>query len=255
MYLVQDRLLGQDIYVFTHTDPRDEGFQGAVAEDVGLEYDMDDVDHWPSGGRRPRPQLGFERKDPKTFKVFRTREQLEASDFEFVQASTPIVVYSWSDYQRILHPNSEELQERVPAMTSDEWFDHLEETDSQRRIAWKRNSIAPPETNSSNEQIAEWVASRHMGADGAIDQVWYLPTGSPPNEIRLLEVNSRYSGDREKVEAMDIGLDVGGKKFRLLVADVSGQNLERIKADPVRSLPKDWGLDKVRIWNRKGIAL
>src|SRR5262249_19801721 len=105
---------------------------------------------------------------------------------------------------------------------------------------------------SSRDEIAEWVAKRHMGADGGIEQVWFLHAGSPADEIRLLEVSERFTGEAAKIEPIDFGLDLDGPKYKLLVADVSVEQLEKIKADPAKSLPNDWKIDGAIIWGRRG---
>ncbi len=77
MFLVKDRRLGMDNYVFTQTDPRTEGFKGEVAEGVTLDFDMNAIHYWPNGQRRPNPQLGRDPKDPKHYQVFKFPEELQ----------------------------------------------------------------------------------------------------------------------------------------------------------------------------------
>jgi hypothetical protein len=67
-----------------------------------------------------------------------------------------------------------------------------------------------------------------------------------------LEVSERFTGEAKKIEPIDFGLDVDGAKYKLLVADVSEERLEKIKADPANSLPKDWKIDDALIWGRRG---
>jgi hypothetical protein len=137
-------------------------------------------------------------------------------------------------------------------MTQDEWFDFLEEADFATKIRKKMSEPKKPKNGSSRDQIAQWVAERHMGADGGIHEVWFLPAGSPPDEIRLLEVSDRYTGEAAGIEPIDFGLDVEGAKYRLRVADVSAERLEKIRADPANSLPKDWKIEGRLIWDRRG---
>jgi hypothetical protein len=137
-------------------------------------------------------------------------------------------------------------------MSQDEWFDFLEEADSAARIRKTISEPNEPGRDSNREQVAEWVAKRHMSADGGINQVWFLPAGSPGDEIRLLEVSERFSGESTQVEPIDFGLDVGGSRYKLLVADVSEESLKKIKVDTRRSLPKDWKIDGAFVWSRRG---
>ena len=110
---------------------------------------------------------------------------------------------------------------------------------------------AEPKTGSTREQIAAWVAKRHVAADGGIQQVWFLRTESPPDEIRLLEVSERFTSGHARIEPVDFGLDVAGAKLRVLVADITSEQLERIKAEPKKWLPEGWVLPNSMIWGRR----
>jgi hypothetical protein len=249
MFLVKDRRLGMDNYLFMQTDPRAEGYKGDVNEGVTLDYDMNAVHLWPRGQPCPKPQLGRDPKNPKHYKVFKFPEELHAAGFEFVHSNTPFVEYSWSDYRKRYYPVPEEY---AKTMTQDEWFDFLEEADYATSLRKKMSAANEPKKDSSRDQIAEWVAKRHMGAEGGINQVWFLPSGSPTDEIRLLEVNERFSGEAAQIEPIDFGLDLDGAKYRLLVADVSVDVLEKVKAEPAKLLPKDWRIDGALVWGRRG---
>jgi len=255
MFLVKDRRLGMDNYVFTQMDPRTEGYKGDVTESVTLDYDMNTIHEWPDGQHRPNPQLCRDPQNPKHYKVFKFPAELRAAGYEFVHVNTPFLAYSWSDYRTRYYPVPEEY---AKTMTQDEWFDFLEETDFATKIRKKqneRNEPIEPKAGSNREQIAEWVANRHMGADGGIHQVWFLQSGSPMDELRLLEVSERFTGEAAKVEPIDFGLDIGGTRYKLQVADVSEEHLGKIKADPAKMLPKDWKIDGALIWGRRGRQL
>ena len=249
MFLVKDRRLGMDNYVITQTDPRAEGYKGDVLEGVTIEYDMNAIHDWPDGQDRPNPQLGRDPKNPKHYKVFKFPEELLAAGFEIVHFNTPFLAYSWSDYRKQYYPIPAEY---AKTMTQDEWFDFLEEADFAAKIRKKKTEPKEPTQGSSRDQIAEWVAYRHMGADGGIHHVWFLPSGSPADEIRLLEVSEHFTGEAAKIEPIDFGLDLDGAKYKMLVADISEGHLEKIKADPVKLLPKDWKIDGALIWGRRG---
>jgi hypothetical protein len=249
MFLVKDRRLGMDTYVFTQTDPRTERRKGDVIEDVTLDYDMNAIHSWPYGQPRPDPQLGRDPKNPRHYKVFKFPEELRSAGFEFVDSNTPFVEYSWSDYRKRYSPVPEEYAKR---MTQDEWFDFLEEADSATKIRKKISEPKKPKQGSNRDHTAEWVAERHMAADGGIHEVWFLHSGSPADEIRLLEVSERFTGQAAKIEPIDFSLDVDGAKYKLLVADLSAEELEKIKADPSKSLPKDWKIGGAIVWGRRG---
>jgi hypothetical protein len=248
MFLVKDRRFGMDNYVFTRTDPRSEGFKGEVIEGTTLEFDMNAIFLWPDGEPQPNPQLGRDPKNPRHYKVFKSPDDLHASGFEFVHSYAPVVPNSWSNYRKHYYPSEQDFAK----MTQDEWFDYLEEADTGARIRKKLYEPAEPTPGSTREQIAEWVAKRHMAADGGILQVLFLQSGSPADEIRLLEVSERYTGEAAKIEPVDFGLDVVGANFKLVVADITVQQLGKIRADPAKMLPSGWKLNDAIVWGRRG---
>jgi hypothetical protein len=97
--------------------------------------------------------------------------------------------------------------------------------------------------------VAAWVARQHMNADSSIRSVLHLPNGALPQELRLLEVNDRILG--EPLQPIEFGLNVEGHLFRLLVADVTSEQLNRIKVDP-SLLPAGWSLNDAQVWRRRG---
>lgn len=241
MFLLKDRRLGQEYFVFTHTDPRDEGFRGEVVAGAELDYD-NDIHHWPDGEPRPQPQLGRDPANPKRFKVFKFPEQLRAAGFERVYDNTPLVVPSWQ-YYSTLFPTPAALAQ---TLGQDEWAEYLDEIDEATRQRRTKDEPEPP-PGSDRDAIAEWIAKRHLGADGSIRQVVYLPAGAPPNEIRLVEVNERIVRAEDAPEPLDFGVTIAGRAMKVLVADVSKSQLERLKANP-SSLPNGWAWGGERTW-------
>ncbi|MFL5338579.1 MAG: hypothetical protein ACJ8F7_00280 [Gemmataceae bacterium] len=248
MFLVKDRRLGMDTYVFTRTDPRTDGYKGDVIEGVSLDYDMNAIHIWPDGEDSPNPQLGRNPKNPKHYKVFKFPQELRTAGFEFVNSNTPFVTYSWSDYRKRYFPVPEEY---AKSMSQDEWFDFLEEADFAAKIRKKMGEPVEPKPGSTRDQIAEWVAKRHMGADAAIQQVWFLPAESPTDEIRLLEVSERYTPESGEIEPFDFGVDVADTKVKLRVADVTVEQIAKIKAEPAKWLPKGWKINDALVWGRR----
>ena len=85
----------------------------------------------------------------------------------------------------------------------------------------------------NRDDVAEWVAKQHFIVDRGIREIWYLPKESPLDEIRLLEVNEQVPFIGSQVEAIDFGLDVEGARFRLVVADLNGDQLQQVKRTPL----------------------
>ena len=239
-----------DHYVFTWKDPRAEGYQGETTEGVTLDYDLLKIHHWLEGDPMPNPQLGRDPLDDKHYKVFKYEKTRIDEKYDLVSNNTPIVVNSWTEYRKKYYPAPEDF---ANSMTADEWFDFLEESDAAWKIRNARHENDDPTKTSGRNQIAEWVAKRHMSSDGGIRQIWFLDSGSPADEIRLLEVSERYTGDGTQFEPIDFGLDIDGKQFKLMVADVSTEHLHKIERDPAKTLPKDWTIDKAIVWDRRDL--
>jgi hypothetical protein len=248
-YLVKDRRLGMENYVFTQADPRHDGYKGEVIEGVTLDYNMNEIHFWQEGQSRPEPQIGADPSNSKHYKVFKSPAELQAAGFVLVHTNRPFVAYSWSEYRKQYYPLPEEF---AKSMTQDEWFDYLEEADFAAKIRKKRNQLENPQPGGTLPQIAEWVAKRHMAADGGIQQVWFLSNGAPEDEIRLLEVSERYIGESNTITPFDVGLDVNGAKYLLRVADVTNDQLAQVKANPETTLPKGWQLNNATVWGRRG---
>jgi hypothetical protein len=97
MFLVESRRHGALVLVFTWEDPRQDGCTDPVIGGVILDYDMDRVHDWPYGQPRPDACIGRSQKNPKYYKVFKYRSELEAAGFEPV-TGMPVVFGRWSDY-------------------------------------------------------------------------------------------------------------------------------------------------------------
>lgn len=92
------------------------------------------------------------------------------------------------------------------------------------------------------QEFAHWVAKRHLSSDAAIERVVYLPTDSPADEIRLLEVNRFLNPpDFDLIEPLDFTPDTD-PPFKVFVADVTTDQWERIKQAPETMLPREWKL-------------
>jgi hypothetical protein len=236
MFRVMDQR--SETQVFTSEDPRSAGYKGAVEEQVTLEFDIDKILLIPEGSEYGEPCLARSRENAKRYKVFKYRRDLGAAGYEFVASGTPNVFRSWQDYVRIrLNPPSpDEIKEEV------DWYDYLDDVDNKARQLRQRSPWPETPKDASRDAVAEWLAKKHFVTDPTIREIWYLPQGAPESEIRFLEVSDRVLGNEEKVEPFDFGLKELGKHFRVSIADVSGDQLERIRRDPT-ILPPGWLID------------
>ncbi len=109
---------------------------------------------------------------------------------------------------------------------------------------------AVPGPEATTQQFAHWIAKRHLSSDAAIEKVVYLPTGSPVDEIRLLEVNRLLNPpEPDAVEPLDFSPD-SDPPFRVYVADITADQWERIKQSPESLLPKGWDVRGSQIIGR-----
>jgi hypothetical protein len=239
VFLIEDKRPGMTTLVFTWEHPRRAGYRGDFVEGVTLEYDMLAVHSWPDGHARPEACVGRAPDNPKHYKVFKYRSERQAAGYEPV-AGSPAVFGSWKDYLKLRH--AEDLPD-------EDWYQELDRYDEASRLRRQRAQAPAPPVGKSRDDVAAWVARRHLLADSGIREVWYLPGEAPPEEIRLLEVNDRLAVSESKAEAIDFGLDVEGVRFRLFVADITSEQLDQIKQDPSR-LPPGWSLKGSRIWRR-----
>lgn len=242
MFLTTYRNLGRNEFVFTHIDPRMDGCEREVIEDVRLEYDMNAIHRWPDGAPRPSPQLGRDPQDQKHYKVFKFPHELQAAGFQIVHSNAPLLFYSWQEFSE-LFPTPVKAEER---MESDEWFDHLDDLDAAVKHRRERDPNPDPKPGSTRDEIAEWLSKTHLSVDGSIREVWYLPTGAPEDEIRLIEVNDRYVGEGAEIVPFDMGIEVNGAPFKLRVVDITPNQLEKIKTDS-SMLPKGWNITDQKI--------
>jgi len=246
MFLVKDDRFQPPNLVFVDQDPRGDGYTGEIVDDVSLDYDELEVHRSDDGQRSPEPCVGIAPDDSKHYRMFRSPDQLRAAGFEPV-AGTPIASFrSWFEYIRI------SLSPPKPNQTSEvSWYDYLDTVDEASREWRNREQTPDPPAGADRDSVAAWLAIKHFIGDSAIREVWYLPKNAPENEIRLLELSDRLAGNESHVDPFDFGLDIEGANFRLMVADVTTDQMEQIKQNH-QQLPPGWSLDETKIWRRRG---
>jgi hypothetical protein len=201
---------------------------------------MDAVHDWPDDSACPEAAVGRDGNDVKHYKVFKYRSEREAAGYQPVEGMA-VVSGSWSDYLRLRHPEQ---------LTTEQWFDFLDAVDEAARRRRQRVEEPDKPEGKSRYEVAAWEAKGRLLVDSGIQEVWYLPHGAAADEIRFLELNDRFAANGSKVEAFDYDLDIDGTRFRLLVADITSEQLNEIKQDPSR-LPSGWSLDGKKIWRRR----
>jgi len=148
-------------------------------------------------------------------------------------------------------PTPGELARLAEQFDRAQWFDFLDEVDAVARRRRQREATEPdgPPAN-DRDTAAAWLAQQHFLVDVSIRAIWYLPHNAPPDEIRLLEVADRLAGpDVSQLGALDFGLDIEGSAFRLVVADATSEELERVQAKEL-ALPEGWTLEQAIEWRR-----
>lgn len=142
-----------------------------------------------------------------------------------------------------------ELAQQVEQLNEEQWYDFLDMLDEISRRRRQRASPDDRPATSGRDDVAAWVAKQHLIVDSAVREVWYLPTGAPPGEIRFLEVSDRLAASEATVDPIDFGLDVEGAPFRLFVADISSPVSDALKHGTVQ-LPSGWSLEGCHVWRR-----
>jgi hypothetical protein len=100
-------------------------------------------------------------------------------------------------------------------------------------------------TTFNRDAMAAHYAKRHKAIDDDIAAIYYLPTGAPPNEIRLVEVNRAIKTLAEP-EPIDFGVDSGSaNEHRLVVLDVTPAQWAEMQ-NQTRTLPAEWSLEGSR---------
>jgi len=98
-----------------------------------------------------------------------------------------------------------------------------------------------PVATFNRDSIAATYAKRHKETDPAIRAIHYLPTGAPPNEIRLVEVNEAITGTASP-EPIDFGVDSGTpNQHKLIVFDVTPEQWNEVRKGTL-PLPEGWTL-------------
>jgi hypothetical protein len=150
-------------------------------------------------------------------------------------------------------PTPKELAQIVEQYDQEQWFDFLDELDAVSRRRRGRDPEPDEPASNDRDSVAGWIARRHLLADRSIQEIWYMGQGAPPDEIRLLEVSDRLSSPDARgsaVHPMEFGLGRTEGPFRLLVADVTSDEVEDIKAGRL-ALPPGWQPGGVRIGRRQ----
>jgi hypothetical protein len=148
-------------------------------------------------------------------------------------------------------PDREQLIEALAQLDPAAFEDVVTSAFRRRHPPGEAASPDAPDSRATPQQFAHWLANRHLSSDAAIEQVVYLPDGSPAGEIRLLEVNRFLDApEPDVVEPLDFTPDTD-PPFRVFVADITSDQWDRIKRAPESLLPKGWNLKEYQIIGRK----
>ena len=97
MFVAHDAKL--DYFVFTDTDPREDGFEGFVEVDVSIQERPGHHD-WPLGAAQPRPVLGVSTSDPKAYRVFSSEQECRQEGFRVLGMNWTGDFDTYGDYLR-----------------------------------------------------------------------------------------------------------------------------------------------------------
>jgi hypothetical protein len=86
-------------HVFTYDDPRKDGFDGEIQEDVSLEEPRN-VHDWPDGEARPEACLGDSLDDERRYRVFKSADDCRRAGFRLL-GSNYLYFQSWARYLKL----------------------------------------------------------------------------------------------------------------------------------------------------------
>ncbi|MDG3004846.1 hypothetical protein [Paludisphaera mucosa] len=94
------------------------------------------------------------------------------------------------------------------------------------------------------DAMARWYASQHLRTDPGVRRIYYLPSGAPDREIRLVEVNDLLAEiDGGALEPIDFGVDTGSEtEHKLFVLDVTPSQWQAVDRGDL-PLPAGWALE------------
>lgn len=140
-------------------------------------------------------------------------------------------------------PDLHELVKQLAELPRDQYSDLIQQVDAERRHTVEEHERAhPPDRTMSRDEFAHWIGRRHFAIDKGIRRILYLPTGAPPGEVRLLEVNVLASiPETAPVEAVDFMPEIEGINYTLFVADVTPRQLDAVMKNQL-ALPPGWEL-------------
>lgn len=91
--------------------------------------------------------------------------------------------------------------------------------------------------------FATWLAKQHLRFDKRLAEAIFLPSGSPENQVRLLEVNTGlFPEPGSNVFPIEVAPASPDLPFHIWVADITPEEWARIQNDP-SLLPEGWTLE------------
>ncbi len=146
------------------------------------------------------------------------------------------------------------LVQELASLETPDWFAVLDEAKNVRRDRLQKElEDQDPKPGMSRDQFAQWIARRHLAADPGLSDVLYLPANAPPDEVRLLEINTLLSVPDKPgpIERFDFGPDIPGLTFVVLVADITPDQWTAVQSNRL-ALPAGWTLDGCRKIGHQG---
>ena len=139
-------------------------------------------------------------------------------------------------------PDLDELLQQLVRLPRRDYSALIHRVDRERRQGVEREGGEVPAAGIDRDGFARWVGDRHYSFDKGITRVIYLPDNAPPDEVRLLEVNSLAAIPEDApVAALDFTPDIDGIDYKLFVADVTPGQFDKIQRNDL-PLPEGWSL-------------
>ena len=146
-------------------------------------------------------------------------------------------------------PSPAELVAQVEQLDDLEWYDFLDALDEAAKRRSDHINAQPDPDPNDLPAVAAWLARSSLVGNPATREVHYLPNGTPPGELRFVEVG-RSPFIPEPLRPIKYFADLRETQVLVSTIDVSVDQWQEIQ-DGNLPLPAGWSLDGVVTWGRR----
>lgn len=105
------------------------------------------------------------------------------------------------------------------------------------------NGAAVTEAAFDAAEAARHHAASFLYTDVDVREIYYLPAGAGPRDVRLLVVGGLVAREATPLEVLDFGVDIGQPSAHMMhVVDITPEQWDRLRAGRL-VLPPGWSLE------------